>query len=65
MLALSIRLGVLITEIEQLPVPVLMEYVAMLNEEDKPRGDTAPATEADVEDQLRSVFGKPNNGKPE
>lgn len=50
MLKLAIRLGILITEIERLPVPVLMEYVAMLIEADKPEGEESPPQ--DLEAQL-------------
>lgn len=61
MLQLSIRLGVILSEIERLPVPTIMEYIAVLNEDAKPKNDPAPQ---DVESSLKQFFGKPKDGKP-
>jgi len=53
LLSLSVRLGVLVTEVERLPMPVIAEYIALLN-------DVQPV---DIEADLKAVFGK-QNGKP-
>jgi hypothetical protein len=53
LLTLSVRLGVLVTEVERLPMPVIAEYVALLN-------DVKPV---DVDRDLMSIFGRPD-GQP-
>lgn len=53
LLGLSLRLGVLVTEVERLPIPVIAEYMAFLN----------PAEpEPNVEADLMRVFGGTNRG---
>jgi len=53
LLTLSVRLGVLVTEVERLPMPVIAEYVALLN-------DVKPV---DVDRDLMSIFVRPD-GQP-
>lgn len=54
LIGLSVRLGVIVTELERLPLGVIAEYLAVLNGK-KPQPD--------VEAQLMNIFGKPQ-GKP-
>jgi hypothetical protein len=51
---LSIRLGVIVTELEKLPVGVIAEYIARLSDKKPVQG---------VEAQARAVFGKPSHRK--
>jgi hypothetical protein len=57
-LALSVRLGVLLPEVEKLEMPVLRQYLAFLTEPAATPQAAEPA--ADVELQLRKVFGRSN-----
>lgn len=59
LLALSVRLGVLVTEVERLPMPVIAEYIALLRGEEL---DNAKAQSGDVEQDLMRIFGKPKHG---
>lgn len=52
-LALSIRLGVIVTEVERLPMYVIREYLAMLKKPDDPPAENAPTElQGDVMAQL-------------
>lgn len=54
LLQLSLRLGVVVTEIEQLPVSTIAEYIAVLKEPEK------PTETADVQSDLMRLFGDPS-----
>jgi len=56
---LSIRLGVVVTQLEQLPLETIAEYLAALKQEDAPPDTTAQP----VEQQLMAVFGGPAHRK--